>query len=148
MKPIVTLLTILALSVMTTSCKLQQAETEGTIVSGEITAVVEFDLQTRIIDGHMVFVGVGGEIDGVVNPNLDVQAGRNVRLRITNRDGIPHDLSISDLNIHVPLVSSRGVTTEVNFAARDDQVGIYSYYCTVSGHRQAGMEGKLIIIEP
>ena len=146
MKPMITLLAILAFSGMTTSCKLQQFEPESITVTSD-AAVVEFNLETRIVDGHMVFVGRGAEIDGVVNPDLLVQAGRSVRLRITNEDGIPHDLFIAELNVQVALVSERGLTTEKNFAVSDAQAGTYSYFCTVSGHRQLGMEGKLIIVE-
>lgn len=149
MKPIMTLLSTLIFSLIVTSCELQQAETELIIDSGtSISHVpVEFSLQTSIIDGRMVFVGVGGEIDGVVNPDLVVQPGETVHLTVTNGDGIPHDLLIPDLNIQVPLVSGNGAITGVNFALRENQVGTYSYFCTVSGHRPAGMEGKLIIVE-
>lgn len=147
MKPIATLLTVMIFSVVTVGCKLQQTETESTTVPGDSTGAVEFNLQTGIVDGHMVFVGVGGEIDGIVNPDLVIQAGRKISLRITNGDGIPHDLLILDLNIQVPLVNGKGTATEVDFTVRGDQAGTYSYFCTVSGHRQAGMEGKLIIVE-
>lgn len=147
MKTIIALFAILVFCSMTTSCKLQQPETESITVTSD-PAVLEFNLETRIVDGRMVFVGRRAEIDGVVNPDLIVQAGRSVRLRITNQDGIPHDLFIADLGIQVALVSGTGATTEVDFSVSDNQVGTYAYFCTVSGHRQLGMEGKLIVVEP
>ena len=111
-------------------------------------AQVEFTLQTGIVDGRMVFVGVGGDIDGAVNPDLIVQAGSVVHVTVTNGDGMPHDFLVAGLGAQAPMVNGVGATTEVRFAVTEDQVGTYSYYCTVAGHRQAGMEGELIVVEP
>lgn len=36
------------------------------------SAQLDFTLQTNIVDGQMVYVGAGGDIDGVVNPDLPV----------------------------------------------------------------------------
>jgi nitrite reductase (NO-forming) len=110
--------------------------------------MVEFTLQTGIVNGRMAFVGVGGEIDGVVNPDLTVQVNSAVHVIVINGDGMPHDLLVAGLGAQTPMVSGTGATTEVRFAVREDQVGTYNYYCTVAGHRQAGMEGELIVVAP
>jgi nitrite reductase (NO-forming) len=44
------------------------------------------------------------------------------------------------------MAMAKGEAVEVVFEAGDP--GEFAYFCTVSGHRQAGMEGKLIITEP
>jgi len=41
-------------------------------------------------------------------------------------------------------MSDRG---EIVFTVGKNQSGTYPYFCTVPGHRQAGMEGKLIVGE-
>jgi nitrite reductase (NO-forming) len=105
----------------------------------------EFTLQTGIVDGHMVFLGVGGALDGRVNPDLIVKAGGSVRVTLVNGDGMAHDLAIPDLGVKTPMVSAQGATVQNTFTVTPDQVGAYDYFCTVSGHRQAGMAGKLII---
>jgi nitrite reductase (NO-forming) len=109
---------------------------------------VEFNLRTGVVDGRMAFVGVGGDIDGLINPDLVVQAGSVVHVTVTNGDGMPHDFFVAGLGAQAPMVSGSGATTEVRFAVESDQVGTYSYYCTVAGHRQAGMAGELIVVEP
>jgi nitrite reductase (NO-forming) len=109
-------------------------------------ARVEFGLRTGIANGRMVYLGVDGDIAGLINPDLVVQAGDTVYLTVINGDEMPHDLVIDVLGIRLGLVSGLGETTEVSFTVRSDWVGTYSYYCSVAGHRQAGMEGRLIIV--
>jgi nitrite reductase (NO-forming) len=107
------------------------------------TADVVFTLKTGLVDGRMAFVGAGGEIEGVTNPDLTARAGEIIRLVIINGDDMLHDLAIPDLNVQSPLVTGREQAAELTFQAGEP--GVYVYYCTVSGHRQAGMEGSLII---
>jgi nitrite reductase (NO-forming) len=64
---------------------------------------------------------------------------------LINNDGMPHDLAIPDLNAQTTLVTAKGQTTDVVFGI--STAGEFAYYCTVSGHRQAGMEGRLIVSE-
>lgn len=107
---------------------------------------VAFTLKTALIDGQMVFLGVGGEIDGVTNPDLKAQQGDRIRVTLINDDGMPHDFAIPNLNAHTTMVTAKGQTTDLVFDISD--TGVFAYYCTVPGHRQAGMEGRLIVSEP
>jgi nitrite reductase (NO-forming) len=107
---------------------------------------LEYTLETAMLEGSMVFVGVGDDIDGVVNPDLKVNSGQSVRVVLINGDGISHDFAIPDLNVQTPLVVTKGQATAATFQAGES--GVFDYYCAVSGHRQMGMEGKLIILEP
>jgi len=102
-----------------------------------------FTLRTGVVDGRMAFIGVNGAIDGVVNPDLIVQRGERVRITIVNGDGVSHDLALPDLAAKTPLVSAKEQTTAVTFTAGAGSV--YAYLCTVAGHRQAGMEGRLVV---
>ncbi len=107
---------------------------------------VEYTLTTGMEGGRMVFVGVGGEIDGRVNPDLTVHRGGTIRVTLINGDGMPHDLVAPDFGAQTAVVSSRQETAETVFAAGES--GEFAYYCSVAGHRQAGMEGKLLVQEP
>lgn len=102
-----------------------------------------FSLRTGIAEGRMVYIGVGGAIDGQVNPDLTVQAGQQVRITIVNGDGASHDLALPDLGRQTPAVMGKETTTALTFTASD--TGVYAYLCTVAGHRQAGMEGRLVV---
>lgn len=119
--------------------------------TGSGTAIPEtmvFSLQTSVVDRRMVYVGVGGDIDGLVNPDLVVQPGASVHVTLINGDGIPHDVFFPDFSATSALVSSEGETSEVSFDVNEDQIGTYAYFCTRPGHRLSGQEGQLIVSEP
>ena len=107
---------------------------------------VTFTLITKVIDGKMVYIGNGGSIDGVINPDLAVKTGETFEIEVVNGDGMPHDIAVLELGIQTALVSKEGQSVSVTATA--SAAGEYAYYCTVSGHRQAGMEGRLIVSEP
>lgn len=71
---------------------------------------------------------------------IRVNAGENIAIVLTSTD-ILHDFTIDELDAHV--AADRGETEEGGFTAGEP--GRYTYYCTVAGHRQAGMEGTLIV---
>jgi nitrite reductase (NO-forming) len=105
-----------------------------------------YTLTTMMKDGKMAFVGVGGEIDGATNPDLKAQPGDRIRVTLINGDGMPHDLAIPELDVQSSMVTAKGQTADVVFEI--SATGEFAYYCTISGHRQAGMEGRLIVSKP
>jgi nitrite reductase (NO-forming) len=105
----------------------------------------EFTLRTGIVEGRLVFVGVGGDIDGVANPTLSVPAGAGVAVTLINGDGMPHDFVAPELGVKSATVSTQGGATRVVFAPRPNPVGTYTYFCSIAGHRQAGMAGQIIV---
>lgn len=145
------LFTLLVLSaLLIPGCRPQLAETTPAAGSSGSTSSdpMAFTLQTNVVEGRMVYVGVGGDIEGVVNPDLVVQPGVTLHVTLINGDGIPHDLSFPDFKAKTALLSSKGRTTEVGFDIQGNQTGTYAYFCTQPGHRQAGQEGRLIVTEP
>ena len=48
--------------------------------AAEYTPTVRFSLRSELAEGKMAFVGVGGDIDGVVNPTLRVAEGDIVQI--------------------------------------------------------------------
>jgi plastocyanin len=63
------------------------------------------------------------------------------RIVLTNHGYAAHNVTIDELGIQV--VAARGRIDEVTVA--DIPPGPYAFYCSVSGHRLAGMEGVLIV---
>jgi len=106
-----------------------------------------FTLQTIAEGGKLLYIGVGGEIDGIVNPDLVVEPGAIVRIILINGDGMPHDLFLPDLDVKTGYVKSIGESTETTFEIGNMQPGSYVYYCTLPGHRKAGQEGSFVINE-
>jgi len=112
----------------------------------DYTPDVSYRLTTGLADGKMAFIGVGGEIDGVVNPRLVAEPGDVVQLTLVNGDGVQHDWALEGVDgVATDMVFEEGASSVTVF--RIDEPGQYSYYCTVPGHRQAGMEGLLEIGE-
>ncbi|RPI56558.1 MAG: nitrite reductase, copper-containing [Chloroflexi bacterium] len=94
-------------------------------------------------DGRLAFVGVGGTIDGAVNPTLQVALGQVVQVTLINGDGALHDIAFPDFDAISEQVMRQGASTTAVFRA--DQEGEFFYFCTVPGHRQAGMDGQLVV---
>ena len=102
--------------------------------------VVEYTLTTGMINGQMVFIGVGGGIDRVTNPTLSAYVGDVVRITLTSGEGVEHNISFPDFNSTSTNVVGKGSSASIEFKV--DKGGNFLYFCTVPGHRQAGMEGK------
>jgi hypothetical protein len=78
----------------------------------------------------MVYMGVGGNTGGVVNPDRVVEQGFTVRVTLLNGDGIPHDLHFPDFKAKIPLVSPKGWTAGVGFAVNENQTGTVDRFRT------------------
>jgi mono/diheme cytochrome c family protein len=63
-----------------------------------------------------------------------------VTVQMPNRSGTPHDIVIDGLGKGP--VTPKGVSS---FKASLDSGKTYTYYCSVPGHREAGMEGKITV---
>lgn len=100
---------------------------------------VEYTLTTRLVDGRMSFVGVGGDIQGVSNPTLRAEVGDNVIINLSSGEGVEHDVAFPDFNAQSEAVAGKGSSTTLEFTA--DKPGSFSYHCVVAGHREAGMQG-------
>lgn len=72
---------------------------------------------------------------------INVTAGEAVAIVLTSDDPLLHDFTIDDLDVHVS--ADGGDTAEGGLRAAEP--GEYTFYCTVEGHRAAGMEGTLIV---
>lgn len=102
-----------------------------------------FALKTDLRDGKMVFVGVGGNIDGMVNPTLKAKVGDVVAIKLTSGEGAEHDITLPDFDVTSAHVTGKGSSTTVTFGV--DKAGTFSYFCDLPGHRQAGMEGAFVV---
>ncbi|MBF8289591.1 MAG: halocyanin precursor-like protein [Chloroflexi bacterium] len=72
---------------------------------------------------------------------LEVAAGAKLTLTLANKGTIEHDFTIDSLAIrlHAPVGQSPSVTTDAMAA------GAYDFYCSIPGHKEAGMIGTLTV---
>jgi plastocyanin len=71
---------------------------------------------------------------------VTAEAGEDLAIVLTSED-LLHDFVIDEIDAHV--AADRGETAEGGVTA--DEAGTYTYYCSVPGHREAGMEGTLTV---
>lgn len=105
---------------------------------------VEYTLKTIVGQTPaMAFIGVGGDIDGVINPTLTANVGDTVRITVINGDPILHDLKIDEFNVFTGELAAIDQQATVEFVP--DRPGDFIYYCNQPGHRQIGMFGTLTV---
>jgi nitrite reductase (NO-forming) len=102
-----------------------------------------FTLRSGIAEGRMVYIGVGGAIDGKVNPILTASEGQVVQLTLINGEGAEHDIVFPDQNAKSLRVTGKGASTTIAFRA--SKAGDFIYLCSVPGHQLAGMQGQFIV---
>jgi uncharacterized cupredoxin-like copper-binding protein len=72
---------------------------------------------------------------------LETSAGGPVTVTLHNAGRIAHNVTVDELDLQVG--AAAGTTESAQVA--DLPAGTYTFYCSVSGHRQAGMEGTLTV---
>ncbi len=106
---------------------------------------LRYTLRTGIAEGRMVFIGVGGTIDGQVNPVLSAAEGQGVQVTLINGEGAEHDIVFADqeATAHSAHITGKGAST--NIAFRAGKAGDFIYFCSLPGHQLAGMQGQFLV---
>ena len=74
--------------------------------------------------------------------SVEATAG-SVTIDFTNDSSLPHDVKIEGNGVNGE--GTDEVTGGSTSATVDLQAGTYTFYCSVDGHRAAGMEGTLVV---
>ncbi|MBI5292223.1 MAG: cupredoxin domain-containing protein [Chloroflexi bacterium] len=99
---------------------------------------------------------------------MEVTAGQPVRLTMRNNDSVEHDFSIMEIPMaamgataepmaghemggmtadpQLHMVAAMGATNTMEFTPT--KPGTYEFFCTVPGHKDAGMKGTLVVKAP
>ena len=97
--------------------------------------------------------------------NVRIAVGEEVTIALKNRDPSEHDLQVDGLDVEVVAGGATGdehggggahgdagmiavhteadETSSITFVA--DKAGTYEFYCTIAGHKEAGMTGTLTV---
>ncbi len=81
--------------------------------------------------------------DGKRNPTLKASKGELVRVNIVNAELMTHDIVLEKGKVKSKVLVQKGDTSSITFKAVASDV----YYCSIPGHRQAGMVGKIEVVE-
>ena len=111
----------------------------------ELHPGLRYTLRTGIAEGRMVFIGVGGAIDGKVNPVLTAAEGQVVQITLINGEGAEHDIVFPDqeATARSAHITGKGASTKIAFRA--GKAGDFIYFCSVPGHQLAGMQGQFLV---
>lgn len=134
---------LIAFSVLASACSAaakSESESKGAANDSATGRLVEYDLETAMLDGQMAFIGVGGGIDGVKNPTLSANVGDTVKITLTAGDSVEHDVAFPDFNAQSDHIAGEGKISSFEFVA--DKPGSFNYNCLLPGHKEAGMAGK------
>ena len=106
---------------------------------------LRYTLRTGIAEGRMVFIGVGGAIDGLINPVLSAAEGQGVQVTLINGEGAEHDIVFADQEATARSSHITGKGASTNIAFRAGKAGDFIYFCSLPGHQLAGMQGQFLI---
>ena len=129
---------------MQTNEAMPHGDMNGAMHHGDLHVPVVFTLRSGIANGRMVYVGMGGSIAGKVNPTLKVHEGETVQINLINGEGAEHDIVFDQFAARSDRVVGKGASSILSFTA--DRPGDTAYYCSVPGHREAGMEGRIEVL--
>ncbi len=85
----------------------------------------------------------GGSTLAYDQKDVSAKAG-SVTINFDNKEALQHDVAVADSSGKV-LGQTDLVSSGTANATVDLQPGTYTFYCTVPGHRDAGMEGTLTV---
>lgn len=74
---------------------------------------------------------------------MTAQAGK-VTIDFTNPQPLMHDVAIEDSSGKT-IAQTNTIAEGSDSATAELKPGTYTFYCTVPGHREAGMEGTLVV---
>ena len=99
-------------------------------------------LKTGMANGKMVYL----DDKGNVNPTIKGNVGDTVEITVSSGEGAQHDIVIDELGVKSPMFDGKSKPAKVTFKLT--QSGKFTYYCSVPGHKQIGMEGLLEVTGP
>src|SRR2546425_4210179 len=76
--------------------------------------------------------------------NVQVPVGQKVSFTLSNTGVVEHDFTIQ--NTAFSLSANPGQTASSVFTF--DKPGVYNFFCSISGHKDAGMKGTLSVVDP
>jgi nitrite reductase (NO-forming) len=76
--------------------------------------------------------------------SIQVAVGQKVTLTLQNTGVVEHDVTIPSAGF--TLLARAGQTATGDFTS--DKPGVFDFYCSIPGHKDAGMKGSLTVVDP
>lgn len=99
-------------------------------------------LTTGFEDGNLVFLGIGGDINGIINPTLQANPGETITVMLVNGGEGKHEFFIPDIKVKSKRVIEKGESVSVTFTVPNKEIEL-EYHDSVANHADIGMVGIL-----
>lgn len=76
--------------------------------------------------------------------SAQVPVGQKVTFTLTNTGVVEHDLTIPGTGFAISANAGQTTTGEFTF----DKPGVFDFFCSIPGHKDAGMKGTLTVVDP
>ena len=73
--------------------------------------------------------------------DVTIEAGGPTTVELVNAGSVEHDFTVDDVDFKVTAAAAKTGTGELTVP----EAGEYTFYCSVPGHREGGMEGTLVV---
>lgn len=107
-----------------------------------VSVNTQYILTPAMRDGKFVYLGVDGDINGLVNPALRARPGERVTVMLVNSGEGTHDIVFPNLNVRSATVSKQGETTSLTFTVPNNDIAL-EYHD--SRYEKIGMKGVLLV---
>lgn len=83
-------------------------------------------------------------------PTIQAKVGQPIKIVLDNKGAIEHDIAFPTVKADKPgaslkAVARAGQTATLEFTPT--ATGSYEYICTIPGHKEAGMKGKINVVD-
>lgn len=154
MKKVASVLVLLLTSVALVACGSSSSSPSTSTSNSTTAATTPSESSTAAAPGAKSASSKGSQTLKVeANPNgqlnyvpskLTAKPG-NVTIDFTNPQGLSHDISVEDSSGKTIGKSELIAESSTSLSLSNLKSGTYHYYCSVPGHREAGMEGTLTV---
>jgi nitrite reductase (NO-forming) len=78
-------------------------------------------------------------------PNsFNVPVGQKISFTLNNTGVVEHDLTVTNTGFSLSANPGQTATGDFTF----DKPGVFDFYCSIPGHKDAGMKGTLTVVDP
>lgn len=138
MRKTAALLLLIAAGTVLAACSSGSGGTHGSSM-GSMTGSSSVEKNAPVVPGALE-IAVTSKAYSFTPKLIRVAAGTNLTLALTATD-IPHDITVEG----VGHIAHAGRSKTTRGGLKIMKPGTYVFYCSVQGHRAAGMTGKIVV---
>jgi len=76
--------------------------------------------------------------------SIQVPLGQKITFTLSNTGTVDHDVTVPAAGFTLSAKAGQSATHEITF----DKAGVFDFFCSIPGHKEAGMQGTLTVVDP